>query len=123
MDHIVLVAADVERSLAWYRDLLGLEVLRYEEWKDGRAPFPSLRINEGTIIDIVGGRRSGINVHHFCLTVESADLVAICDSGRFEVVEGPVSVWGARGHGTSIYVTDPEGNMVELRHYEPSSRR
>ena len=122
LDHIVLVAAEVERSVAWYRDLLGLEVLRFEEWKDGSAPFPSVRVNESTIIDIVGGERSGTNVHHFCLTVEPTDLAAIRESGRFDVVEGPVTVWGARGHGTSLYVIDPDGNMVELRHYEPPSR-
>ncbi len=50
LDHIVLIAADVERSVAWYRDLLGLEVLRFDEWKEGRVPFPSLRISESTII-------------------------------------------------------------------------
>ena len=117
MDHIVLVVADVERSVAWYRDLLGLEVLRLEEWKDGRVPFPSVRINEGTIIDILEGPRSGTNVDHLCLTVEPTDLAAVVQSSRFDVAEGPVPRWGARGDGTSIYVRDPDGNLVELRHY------
>ena len=36
---------------------------------------------------------------------------------RFDIVEGPVERWGARGVGWSVYVTDPDGNQVELRSY------
>ncbi len=117
MDHIVLVVADVEQSVAWYRDRLNLEVLRLDEWKHGDAPFPSVRVNEGTIIDILYGASSGTNVDHFCLVLEPVDLAAVAASGDFDVVEGPVRRWGARGEGTSIYVKDPDGNTVELRHY------
>ena len=117
LDHIVLVVADVERSLAWYRDVLGLEAERYEEWKDGRAPFPSVRVDEGTIIDLFAGERDGSNLDHLCLVVEPTDLAAVAASGQFEVVDGPAPRWGARGVGTSLYVRDPDGNTVELRHY------
>ena len=114
MDHIVLVVTDVERSVAWYRDELQLEVLRLDEWRAGGAPFPSVRVNERTIIDIIAGARSGTNVDHFCLVIEPTDLAELAASGRFDVVEGPVTRWGARGDGTSIYVTDPDGNVIEL---------
>ena len=120
MDHIVLVVADVERSVAWYRDALGLEALRLDEWRDGTVFFPSLRVNEGTIIDVVAGDRDASvrgNVDHFCLVVEPTDLAAVRDSGTFDVVEGPVTRWGARGDATSLYVRDPDGNVVELRCY------
>ena len=117
MDHIVLVVEDVERSVAWYRDKLQLEVLRLDEWKAGRAPFPSVRVNEGTIIDIIAGNRAGKNVDHFCLVVEPTDLAELGANGDFDVVEGPVTRWGARGDGMSLYVTDPDGNVIELRHY------
>lgn len=117
LDHIVLVVEDVERSVAWYSDVLGLDVLRFDEWKAGDAPFPSVRVNEGTIIDILAGPRTGTNVDHLCLVVAPTDLGALAATGRFEVVEGPVTRWGARGDGTSLYVTDPDGNVVELRHY------
>jgi catechol 2,3-dioxygenase-like lactoylglutathione lyase family enzyme len=117
MDHIVLVVTDVERSVAWYRDQLQLEVLRLDEWRAGGAPFPSVRVNESTIIDIIAGARSGKNVDHFCLVVEPTDLAELAANGGFDVVEGPVTRWGARGDGTSVYVTDPDGNVIELRHY------
>lgn len=117
LDHIVLVVEDVERSLAWYRDTLGLEPLRLDQWRAGAAPFPSVRVDEGTILDILAGDRSGTNVDHLCLVLEPTDLGALAASGSFDVVEGPVSRWGARGEGTSLYVRDPDGNIVELRHY------
>ena len=120
LDHLVLVAADVERSVAWYRDVLGLEALRLEEWRRGEVFFPSVRVNEGTIIDVVAGERDPSargNVDHFCLVIEPTDLAALRDRGAFDVVEGPVTRWGARGDATSLYVRDPDGNVVELRAY------
>jgi len=122
-DHLVLVVADVERSLRWYQEQLGLEGVRVEEWRAGRAPFPSVRIDEDAIIDLVSfGRADGLdphhrNVDHFCLVVDQTDFEALRDSGRFEVVDGPGVRYGARGDGTSIYVKDPDGNTVELRFY------
>ena len=117
MDHVVLVVADVERSVAWYADRLGLEPLRLEEWRRGEVFFPSLRVSEETIIDVLQGDRSGTNVDHVCLVIAETDLQAVADSGRFEVVDGPDKRWGARGDGLSLYVKDPDGNTVELRHY------
>jgi catechol 2,3-dioxygenase-like lactoylglutathione lyase family enzyme len=117
LDHVVLVVADAERSVAWYRDRLGLEALRLEEWRLGGAPFPSVRVNGGTIIDILEGERSGTNVDHVCLVLAPTDLAGLAASGDFDVIEGPVPRWGAKGEGTSVYVTDPDGNVVELRHY------
>lgn len=120
LDHVVLVVADVERSVAWYRDRLGLEPLRLDEWRAGRVPFPSVRVDEATILDFLAGERTGTNVDHLCLVVAPADLAAVRDSGCFDVVEGPATRWGARGNGTSLYVRDPDGTVVELRHYGPS---
>jgi catechol 2,3-dioxygenase-like lactoylglutathione lyase family enzyme len=117
LDHIVINCADVERSLAWYSDVLGLEPLRVEEWRRREAPFPSLRLDEGTIIDLFAADRSGVNVDHICLVVAPTDLDAVAASGRFDVRSGPAPRWGARGMGTSLYVHDPDGNTVELRHY------
>jgi catechol 2,3-dioxygenase-like lactoylglutathione lyase family enzyme len=117
MDHVVLLVDDVERSVAWYRDVLSLEVLRLDEWRAGRVPFPSVRVDEGTIIDILAGPRTGRNVDHLCLVVAPTDLGEVAASGRFDVVDGPARRWGARGDGTSLYVRDPDGNVVELRHY------
>jgi len=116
-DHIVINVSDVERSLAWYCDVLGLEPERADEWRRGEVPFPSARVNEHTVIDLFATERSGQNTDHFCMVVEPTDLQAVVDAGRLEVLVGPVPRWGAQGMAMSIYVRDPDGNTVELRHY------
>mgnify|MGYP001826879884 FL=1 len=118
LDHIVLLVADVERSLAWYRDVLGLTVEREPEWRAGEVAFPSVRIDAGTIIDLVRAERTGRNVDHVALRVApDVDLRALAHSGRFDVIELRAEVWGAAGSGTSLYVRDPDDNTVELKHY------
>jgi catechol 2,3-dioxygenase-like lactoylglutathione lyase family enzyme len=116
-DHIVLNVVDVERSLAFYCDVLGLPGERVGEWRDGKAPFPSVRVNADTIIDLLRTARSGENADHFCLVVAATDFEALKTGGRLDVIEGPVRRFGARGDGTSLYVRDPDGNTVELRYY------
>ena len=117
LDHIVLRCADVERTLAWYTDVLGLAPVRLDEWRRGEAPFPSVRINDGTIIDLVVGETIDGRLDHFCVVIEPTDLTAVAASGQFDVLDGPDTRYGARGNGTSLYVRDPDGTVVELRHY------
>jgi catechol 2,3-dioxygenase-like lactoylglutathione lyase family enzyme len=118
LDHIVLTTQDVERALAWYRECLGLPGERVEEWRRGEAPFPSVRVDEGTIIDLLPGSATDSGrLDHFCLVVEPMDLQGLADSGRFDVVDGPARRFGARGDGTSLYIRDPDGTTIELRYY------
>lgn len=118
-DHLVLNVADVERSLAWYCDELGLEPVRVEEWRRGEVMFPSVRIDAHTIVDLLAVERTGANVDHLCLVIEPTDLTELAASGRFDLVgDGPVDgLFGAQGLATSLYVHDPDGNVVELRSY------
>ena len=114
LDHIVLSVSDVEKTLAWYCDDLGLEPMQVEEWRAGEAFFPSARINATTIIDFLPRSNpvSEPNLNHFCLVIEPTD-----DLGNLDVLEGPVERSGAQGMATSFYVKDPDGNVVELRYY------
>ncbi|MDQ1397668.1 MAG: hypothetical protein QOG64_2927 [Acidimicrobiaceae bacterium] len=117
LDHVVLNVADVERSLSFYGGVLGLPAMRVEEWRRGEVFFPSVRVNDSTIIDLLAVARTGENADHFCLVVAPTDFEELKASGRFDVVEGPVTRFGARGDGTSLYIRDPDGNTVELRYY------
>ena len=117
LDHLVLAVSDVERTIEWYAGRLGLEPLRVDEWRKGEAPFPSLRVNDSMIIDVIAGPREGENIDHICLLVDVEDLAGVASSGAFDVVGGPSRLWGARGYGQGLYVRDPDGNILELRHY------
>jgi glyoxylase I family protein len=116
-DHIVLVSPDVERLVAWYRDELGLRTERLEEWRRGEVLFVSLRVSDTFLIDVFTGERTGVNVDHLAIVVEGVDLDELAAQGRFEVEMGPADLFGAQGTGRGLYISDPDGNRVELRTY------
>jgi catechol 2,3-dioxygenase-like lactoylglutathione lyase family enzyme len=115
LDHIVFRCADIERSLTFFTEQLGLEAERVGEWRRGEAPFPSVRITPTTIIDLFGGGADGTNVDHVCLVIEPADLDAIAAS--FPDAQRADHLFGAQGYASSVYVHDPDGNTIELRSY------
>ena len=117
IDHIVLNCADIDTTLTWYVDRLGLAPVRVDEWRRGAAPFPSVRVNPHTIIDLLDGDTSAGRLDHFCLVIAPTDLDELASTGPFEVVDGPGPRFGARGDGMSLYVRDPDGTTVELRYY------
>jgi catechol 2,3-dioxygenase-like lactoylglutathione lyase family enzyme len=115
-DHVVVNSTDIERSLEWYCDRLGLEPVRVDEWRRGEVLFPSARVNAETIIDLFPAERTGENVNHFCLVIGRTDLDAVAE--RFPGARRADGLFGARGFASSLYVTDPDGNTVEMRYYE-----
>jgi catechol 2,3-dioxygenase-like lactoylglutathione lyase family enzyme len=131
LDHIVLNVRDIDRALAFYSNVLGLAGERVDEFREGKVGFPSVRINERTIIDLsplkgeeaspaTSGAKVNGNLNHFCLVVEKDDFSGIVDylkSHGVTVVQGPISRWGARGRATSVYFLDPDGNEIEIRCY------
>jgi hypothetical protein len=93
---------------------------RVDEWRRGEVPFPSVRVDATTIIDLLAGPPTGTNVDHLCFECEpETDLGALAASGDFDVAgDGPVpGLFGAQGLATSLYVRDPDGTVVELRAY------
>lgn len=130
LDHIVLNVGDVDRSLEFYMGVLGLQGERVEEFRQGKVGFPSVRINADTIIDLFPAaepaelrlsleNKSG-NLNHFCLVVGKDDFAGVVDylnENGIVIKQKPVSRWGARGRGTSVYFCDPDGNEIEIRCY------
>ena len=117
LDHLVLLSSDPSATVAWYGDVLGLTPERLEAYEAGEVFFPSVRVDATTIIDVMPGERDGRNVDHLCLVVEGVDLDELAASGAVDVVSGPSELWGAQGMGMGLYVTDPDGTVVELRTY------
>ncbi len=108
LDHIGLRVRDVELSLSFYTGVLGLESERVKEWRNGEVTFPSVRLNTSTLID------------HFCLEIKPTDLAQLktrCTKLGIGIHDGPGIRWGARGDGQSLYLYDPDGNIVELKYY------
>ncbi|MFS2002320.1 VOC family protein [Duganella sp. CT11-25] len=124
IDHIVLRVVELDRMLRFYGDVLGCPVERRQD----EIGLVQLRAGS-SMIDLVpvdgklgrmGGAAPGVegrNVDHFCLRVEPFDAGAInAHLAAHGVAAGRVEPrFGAEGEGPSIYVTDPEGNVVELK--------
>ena len=116
LDHVVLNVRDAERAMCWYRDRLGLQPERYEEWKLGEAPFLSLRITQRVVIDLLETGRSGENVDHIALEWKGP-WAPVLDCDDVEVLRVLNNVWGARGWGVAVYIRDLDGNQIELKKY------
>lgn len=97
-----------------------MEPERVDEWRSGDAPFPSVRLTPTTIIDLFGpdfvDEPDGTNLDHFCLVIDTDDLVAVADA--FPGSQKADLLFGAQGYASSVYIKDPDGNTVELRSYE-----
>ena len=124
IDHLVLRALDVEAMMAFYVDVIGCSLEKMQK----EAGLYHLRAGSSLIdliivdtrpgkIDGVTPGKEGRNLDHFCLSIDPFDTDQIIrylkskgiDPGKVE------SRYGAEGDGPSIYVADPEGNVVELK--------
>jgi catechol 2,3-dioxygenase-like lactoylglutathione lyase family enzyme len=117
LDHVVMICRDVGASLDFYAGVLGLESHDVDEWRSGDAPFPSVRVDASTIIDLLPGQPEGRNTDHICLVIEPTDMHALAKRPELNVVQEPVQRGGARGTGWSIYIVDPDGHLIELKQY------
>jgi len=124
LDHVVLRVADIDRARAWYEGVLGSKVERV---------LPSLGMTQlrtgSALIDLVDvkgplGNKGGAlpgpkrrNMDHYCVQLAEFDEKKIvAHLKRQGVIPGKVERrYGALGHGPSMYLTDPDGNTVELK--------
>jgi catechol 2,3-dioxygenase-like lactoylglutathione lyase family enzyme len=124
IDHLVLRVVDAEAMLAFYRDVLGCTIERRQDeigliqLRAGRSLIDLVPV--AGVLGRAGGAapgKEGRNVDHFCLRVEPFDEAAIRrELDTHGIAAGPVaSRYGAEGEGPSLYLEDPEGNVVELK--------
>ena len=125
IDHVVLRCRDQDRMLDFYTHVLGLN----EERRIAQIGLIQLRAG-ASMIDLVPAAEprieSGTNVDHFCLGIETSDLRSVMNylrTNSVEVLGEPAMRYGARGMGNSIYVRDPEGNVIELKQMPPQGNQ
>lgn len=124
IDHLVLRVIDLDAMLRFYCDVLGCSVERRNEGigliqlRAGRSLIDLVPI-DGPLGRAGGGppQAGSRNLDHFCLRVDPFDETAI--RGHlvgFGLGAGPLETrYGAEGNGPSLYLDDPEGNVVELK--------
>src|SRR5438128_9075632 len=115
LDHVVLRVADIDRAIAFYEQVLGLNVERR------LAEIGLVQLRAGAaMIDLVPRTEDedeGRNMDHFAVQIEAMDVPALtAHLKRHGIDPGEVRRrYGAQGYGSSIYITDPDGNTVELK--------
>jgi catechol 2,3-dioxygenase-like lactoylglutathione lyase family enzyme len=122
LDHVVISVSDWDRSNAFYRDVLGAELV---DLGDGRAAyaFGDQRLNvhgPGSQPFPVARERVRPGNSDLCFVWPgpAAEAVAHLELHGVDVEEGPVPRQGARGAGTSVYFRDPDGSLLELISYD-----
>lgn len=135
LDHVVLWTKDPQASMDFYTRVLGLSPVRFEEFETGEAPFPSVRVCDDAILDLMPTERVGSTdemtgvegsaghpVNHVCLAMTKDEYDALdrrlqaegIDTGaRLNHTFGALG-WGPQGY----YFPDPDGNVIEARYYE-----
>ncbi len=121
LDHLVLTVRDIEATVAFYTDILGMQVVRF-------------RAKDGTDRVALGFGRQKINLHRqgrefepkarqpmpgsadLCFLTQRpmAEVMAHLQACNIAVLEGPVQRTGATGPILSIYLRDPDGNLLEI---------
>jgi len=126
LDHLALKVTDMDKTLHFYHQVLGLELLRTSgpNAEGGRSAVLQAggqKIDMFSRPDFVSADKDKpVGMDHLCLIMETAsveDLVAHLQQAEVEIFWGPVT----RHSSTSVYVYDPDGVHVELRVETPTS--
>lgn len=122
LDHLVLTVADIEATCEFYARALGMRRFEFGAERRVALAYGRQKINL---------HRAGAEFSPRALrpTPGSADLCFVTESpisavidqlqaGAIPIVEGPVARTGAEGPMRSVYIRDPDGNLIEIAHYE-----
>ncbi|WP_142830036.1 VOC family protein [Planococcus soli] len=120
LDHLVLTVTSIEKSCAFYEKVLGMEIVRFGEGRTALT-FGQQKINlhEAGNEFMPKAARPTVGSGDLCFITETALPVMmehLAASGIL-VEEGPVKRTGARGEIDSLYIRDPDGNLLELSNY------
>ncbi|MBP0591098.1 VOC family protein [Paraburkholderia sp. LEh10] len=123
IDHVVIRAADLDKMTRFYREVLGCALEKEQldlgliQLRAGRALIDLLQVGGSIDRPDSGVPGEGRNMDHVCLRVEPFDAAALMEwlAGKHVRIGEQATRYGADGYGPSLYLFDPEGNMVELK--------
>ncbi len=121
LDHLVLTVQDLQKTLAFYVDVLGMQAITFGQGRHA-LQYGQQKIN----LHIKGHEFEPKAQQVMC---GSADLCFITSTpleqveqelkqAGLDILEGPVQRTGAMGPMTSLYVRDPDGNLIEISQYQ-----
>ena len=124
--HVALKVADINRSLAFYRDRLGFQEMMHLDRDDGSLWLVYLRITDTQFLELFPGgkgeeapRLDRTAINHFCL--ETADLDATANALRAAGITLTVEPKMGLDGNRQCWIADPDGNRIEFMQMGPAS--
>ena len=123
IDHIVLTTRDKDACIRFYTEVLGMELVRFRTPTEERLAL-SFGAQKNTLHE--WGREFTPRAHVavpgsldlcFIASVSLEEVIRRLEAHVIPILEGPVAKTGARGHIRSVYVRDPDLNLVEISVY------
>jgi catechol 2,3-dioxygenase-like lactoylglutathione lyase family enzyme len=119
-DHVVLTVSNIDATVAFYARVLGMEARTF---RDGRTAlhFGRSKINlhqAGREFEPKALRPTPGSADLCFITDQLAEIVAALEAAGAPIEEGPVERTGAIGPITSVYLRDPDGNLIEIGAYD-----
>jgi catechol 2,3-dioxygenase-like lactoylglutathione lyase family enzyme len=129
IDHLTLNVISPDVCINFYTEVIGLTAENHDAWREGKAKFPSVRINPHNMIHFFPPTMwenlgdlicSPGKANHVCLAFADKEWKALLKrlAAHKITIKGPFILSGSRGTGTSIFVDDPEGFTLELKTYD-----
>ncbi|MFD1893584.1 VOC family protein [Ottowia beijingensis] len=117
IDHIVLTVADIERSVAFYVRVLGMQAVSFGNGRRA-LQFGQQKINLQTL-GMEPRNHAAVGAGDVCLITDwpTARVLARLAAEGVPVLEGPVTKSGAQGPIESVYFNDPDGHLIEVSRY------
>ncbi|MDL2171692.1 MULTISPECIES: VOC family protein [Asaia] len=122
LDHIVLTVRDRALSANWYQRVLGMEIEEYGRNNRVSLSFGGQKINlrpmESEGWTTAESAAPGVSDLCFTTAIDSENIIRHLDKCGVAVIEGPVTRIGALGPITSVYIHDPDRNLIEIASYQ-----
>lgn len=122
MDHIVLTVKDRSISASWYQRVLGMDIEEYGRNNRVALRFGGQKINlrpaDADGWETAQDAAPGGSDLCFTTAIDSENIIRHLDNCGVQVIEGPVTRIGALGPMTSVYIRDPDQNLIEIASYQ-----
>ncbi len=116
LDHIVLTVANIDATVDFYTEVLGMELVKFDGHKALAFGIQRIHLHQrGHEINPKAAHPTpGSADLCFLTTVSLADVIEYLNSQKVHIEEGPVARTGAIGDLNSIYLRDPDRNLIEI---------
>ncbi|WP_373953293.1 VOC family protein [Vibrio pomeroyi] len=120
LDHLVLTVKDIEVTVDFYQRLLGMKPIQFGEGRVALS-FGNQKLNLHQLGNEFEPKAKRVQAGSadlcFITNTPMAEVIEHIKANEIEIEEGPVPRTGAKGKIVSVYIRDPDGNLIEVSNY------